>query len=116
MRHEDLIAITEKEVSRLGVSVASKGFYYLVFAITLSVQIGMRKACLNKEIYDRIAELNEVSTESVEKCIRNSVTRSWERSREPYNEICGNDDKKPTNAEVISFISSRILLERSHGF
>lgn len=116
MTKDDIFIMAEKEVTKLGVPITDKGFYYLVYAITLSVQIGMRKICLSKEIYDRIASINEVSTESVEKCIRNSLSKAWTRSRRRYIEMCSKDGKKPTNAEVISFISSRIRLERSHMF
>ena len=116
MTNGDLIMMSEKEVSKLGISAAYKGFYYLVYAIAISVQIGMRKVCLNKEIYDCIAMINNVSRESVEKCIRNSLKKAWESSGKAYMTKCRKDGKRPTNGDVISFISNRIRLERSLRF
>ena len=66
MLRNELIRLSEQEIIKLGVPVSSKGFYYLVYAVVFAVEIGLRKINLNKEIYDRIAYLNDVTKESVE--------------------------------------------------
>lgn len=112
----DLMTITKTEIYRIGISKEYKGFYYLVYAVVLALQIGARKACLNKDIYDRIAEMYSVTRESVEKCIRNCIIKAWLADGSLLTGICPEDRRKPTNGEVIAFISDRIRLERGIEF
>lgn len=116
MPTNELIRISEQEVIKLGVSVSYKGFYYLVFAIVFAVEIGLRKINLNKEIYDRIAYLNDVTRESVEKCIRNCLVKAWQNQECEYIKTLSPNGKRPTNGELIALISNRIRLERGSGF
>ena len=113
---QNMMMISEGEIRKLGFPVNTKGFYYLIYASVFAAQIGMRKVCLNKEIYDRIADIYDVSRESVEKCIRNCVDTAWRESKSNIIAYIGKDGRKPTNGEVIAFISSRITLERGAHF
>lgn len=111
MDRTDLWIITEEEVIRLGIPVTCKGYYYLVGAVVLSVEIGMRKASLSKDIYCRLAEMNDVSSQSVEKCIRNCLLKAWTNDSGCLRETYPDSSRKPTNSEVIAYITSRIRLE-----
>ena len=111
MREANLWKISRDEVERLGIRNNCKGFYYLVCAAVIAVQVGFRKASLNKEIYDRIAEENEVSRESVEKCIRNCLEKAWMTGESDVIFMLGETGRKPTNSEAIAYISDRIRLE-----
>ena len=110
MLRNELIRLSEQEIIKLGVPVSSKGFYYLVYAVVFAVEIGLRK------IYDRIAYLNDVTKESVEKCIRNCVIKAWQSQKCGYMRTICQNGKRPTNGEVIALISTRIRLERDSGF
>ena len=111
MDRKELWLLSEKEVIRLGIPFRCKGYYYLIIAVVLSVETGMSKASLSKDIYCRIAELHEVSSQSVEKCIRNCVINAWSDEKSGLRGICSAGRKKPTNGEIIAYISSRIRLE-----
>ena len=112
MNDNDLWKTSENEVMSLGISVSCKGFYYLVYAVVYSLELGLKKVELCKDIYQRIACINHVSAGSVEKCIRNCIIRAWNENEEAFVNIFGFDSRKPTNSEVIACISSRIRLER----
>lgn len=111
MGNSNLWTLTESEVTRLGIPATFKGYYYLVIAVVLSVQIGMRKVSLSKDIYQRIADMNNVTISSVERDIRNCLVRAWRDNRDLLLGIYGRTAKMPTNSEVIACITSRIRLE-----
>ena len=108
--------LTQNEVSKLGIEKKYKGYSYLISAIMLNVCRGMMNSSLYKEIYPSVADMNGVSPESVEKCIRDSLERTWKTSRNSYLMHCSSGSGKPTNNDVIAFISDRIRLERGIGF
>ncbi|MBR2546916.1 MAG: hypothetical protein IKF07_01820 [Eubacterium sp.] len=115
MDRTDIWIESEKEVSRLGVPVKYKGYYYLIIAVVLAFKSGLRKAELCNEIYDRIASMNNVSSQSVEKAIRMSVVRAWKNEEGPMRRLYPGYCKKPTNSEVIAYITSRLRLETTRG-
>ena len=116
MDRNDIWYKTEELVKEVGVAEKYKGFYYLVFAVVISVESGMRKDYLYKEVYDLIASVNDVSCESVEKCIRYCIRRVCMQDPDVFSVLAGHEVKKPTNEEVIAIISSCIRLESSTGF
>ena len=76
---KDIMQLSESQVRLLGLSEYSKGFYYLIYASVFASQIGLRKICLNKEIYDRIASMYKVSPQSVTgKLLLQNGLESWE--------------------------------------
>ena len=111
MERHDLWTLSEAEVTKLGIPVSSKGYFYLIVAAVISFKIGMRKAALSKEIYARIAEMNDVTRISVERDKRNSIIKAWEDSSGALRYMYPEYEKNPTNSEVIAFITSRIRLE-----
>ena len=111
MDRKDLWLISERMVRDIGISVAYKGFYYLICAVVISTEIGMRKGALAKEIYENISVMYSVSVESVEKCIRSCISRAWNDDPMNFSRIYEFKGRKPTNGEVIASISSRIRLE-----
>lgn len=111
MEESDLWIVSEKEVSRLGIPIKLKGYYYLVLAVALSVKVGLRKEQLSKGLYLKIAEMNDVTSYSVEKDIRNCLIKAWSDDNSLLRKTYPEYSKKPTNSEVIAFITRRIRLE-----
>ncbi len=111
MNDDDLRILSEREVSRIGVPMAYKGYYYLILAIVISVRAGIRKASLSKEIYSSIADMNAVTKGSVEKAIRDVLTRAWMEGSGELRSMRPGRSGTPTNGEVIAYITSRIRLE-----
>lgn len=116
MEDERIWVLTESRIRRLGISTEYKGYYYLISAVVICVHAGYRKADLYKEVYADIARSNNVSVECVEKCIRRCIAKSWDADKHNYSCLTGNDGRRPTNGEVIAFISSCIRLESKGGF
>jgi|GEM_PF-2204597 len=119
MEERTLWLRAEREMIGLGFDSYYKGYYYICLAVLYWLDYGYRKVSLRKEIYQRIAEDAGTTIDSVEACIRNSVTKAWNRNEagfrralKPYQ---GRARKKPTNAEMIAIIASRIRLERMNG-
>lgn len=112
MKDNSIWADTQKIVMSLGISVSCKGFYYLIYAVVFSLELGLQKVSLEKDVYERIACINKVSVYSVEKCIRNSIIKAWNDNGGYFRKAYGYSPKKPTNSEVIAFISNCIRLER----
>lgn len=112
MENSNVWYVTEQLVRSLGIREKYKGYFYLISAVVISVETGMRKADLYKEVYEKVASLNDVSAESVEKCIRTCIKRVWKLDPYVFSELAGREVEKPTNEEVIAIISSRIRLER----
>ena len=106
-----LFVTSERMLSDMGFSGRYKGYYYLILAIVLSLESGIQKDALTKEIYDLIACFHNVSVDSVEKCIRTCIVKAWNEDPSHFSWRYGYMTRKPTNSEVISFISSRIRLE-----
>ena len=115
MDQKDLWMSTEREVARIGIPVSYKGYYYLILAIVLSVNTGLRKASLSKEIYPAIADMNDVSLSSVERDIRHALLRAWTDDSGLLRKAYPGYAARPTNGEVIAFITSRIRLETRPG-
>lgn len=111
MEDEKMWVLTEDHVRQLGISMTYKGYYYLICAVVFTVNTGYRKADLYKEVYADIARNNNVSVECVEKCIRRCIEKSWDADKQNYSGLFGNNRRRPTNGEVIAFISSCIRLE-----
>ena len=115
---KSLYVLAEKEMIKMGFDTFYKGYYYLFIAVLYYLGMGYRKVSLRKEIYQRIAEEDDVTVESVESCIRNSIDKAWERNetafRRAIKEYRGKRRTKPTNSEMIAIIASRIRLERIH--
>lgn len=111
MEIPDIWVVSEEEVSRLGISMTQKGYYYLVIAVVLSVKYGLVRAALIKEIYMKIADMEEVSWSSVEKDIRNCLVKAWKDEEGPLRKTYPGRAGKPTNSEVIAYITSRIRVE-----
>ncbi|MBQ3281842.1 MAG: hypothetical protein IJH41_05510 [Eubacterium sp.] len=111
MDRTDIWIESEKEVARLGVRDKYKGYYYLIIAVVLSFKAGLRRGEYSKEIYDRIAVMNDVSVQSVEKAIRTSIIKAWSDEGSTLRNSYSWRGKRPTNSELIAFITSRLRLE-----
>ena len=111
MKESDLWVISEMEVTRLGISMTLKGYYYLIIAVVLSVKLGIRQESLCKVLYQKIADMHQVSWCSVEKDIRNCLFKAWSEGSGALRSAYPRNSKKPTNGEVIAYITSRIRLE-----
>ena len=118
--NSDLMNIAEKEITSMGFPTFTKGYYYLIEAVYIAIEVGLRKVALDKEVYQQIAENNSVTNVSVEKCIRNAIKKAWENESSGLKRLLlmyePDRVKRPTNGEVISYFVTRIRLERDGMF
>ena len=59
----------------------------------------------------KIAEMEEVSWMSVEKDITNCLKKAWDSESGALRSTCPGRAGRPTNSEVITYITSRIRVE-----
>ena len=106
----------EEAVNSIGIPVNYKGYYYLIYAVVISIAAGIRKVDIYKEVYEPIAAANKVSRESVEKCIRSCIKKVRKEDPDVFSSLAGHEVENPTNGEVIAIISRLIRLESYTGF
>ena len=77
MENMDIIIETLRS---LGLSGKYKGYYYLVEAIQIILQMDVQPFCVTKDIYPPIATRHRIKTDSVESGIRQMARYCWENS------------------------------------
>ena len=73
-------------VTKLGIPLSMCGHKYLCDSVVLSQTNRNLLYSINKGLYNEVAELNNVSVESVEKCIRTAISKAWEENFEIFHE------------------------------
>lgn len=99
-----------------GVPAHLKGYIYLKDAIKLVVHDLQLLSHITKELYPKIAELNNTTPLRVERGIRTAVLVGWDRAdNEILEEIFGYtidlNKGKPTNSEFIALLADKVRLE-----
>lgn len=107
---------TEKLLRRMAGHITNSGYRYLACAIDLALtQNDYPFRRLTTALYPQVAELNQVSQETVTRSIARAVQDIWERGdRELLEEIAGRQlAGKPSPGEVIYFLAT--YLEEAAG-
>lgn len=100
-------AYIERELVRMGFRQGQSGFYNIVEAIVLIMQMEYGQPIrVTSDIYPKVAEHRGSSACSVERTIRNAIESVWKRSNlhtlhEMYPYPCDNMNGRPTNAEFL---------------
>ncbi|MBQ8649190.1 MAG: hypothetical protein IJ470_03885 [Clostridia bacterium] len=103
-------------ICEIGVPAHIKGYYYLRYAIILSVKNPECTNNMTKFLYPEIAKKYNTISSRVERAIRNAVDIVWEKGNTELlkqyfgNTVLGNRGK-PTNSEFIAAISDKLKLE-----
>ncbi|GEM_PF-1080072 len=99
----------------LGIPTKMRGYRYIFDAVMLAMHDGEMLYSLTKQLYPRLAKLNDTSVASVERAIRVAVRRSWERGDYSvvtemfgYSVEAGNN---PTNGQFISMLTEHVKNE-----
>lgn len=102
----------------LGVRPNIKGYFYLRFAILITVQTPEGMPALTKTLYPSIAAEYGTSAACVERAMRHAIATAWERaSLDTLSSYFGSTVKsvrgKPTNGEFISVVAENIKMKFS---
>lgn len=90
----------------LGIHSTYRGFYYLRHALKLCLQDEDYLLFVYKRLYVDIAKEYRVSRDSVEHCMRTTITYCWNNGNRDF--LCGIAKypllSKPTNSEFIDIL------------
>lgn len=110
-------AIIDRGIIDLGFNYHFKGTRFIVDIIILAVERGedyLQEPC-TKSIYPEIAKMHNVSSWSVERCIRYAISDAWLRGNlDRLWSIfprCKEDETKPKNMEFVQHFARKILPE-----
>lgn len=105
----------EKAVSKLllgiGFHTNLKGYRYITEAVALILENPDFAYSFNSRIYPIIAEKHGMTSESVERAVRNSIELTYDKNYRRFEEFFGYAVSKPTITEFISFCAERIRIE-----
>lgn len=114
-RYKTEIVVSEL-LKRLGLSESYKGFPYVSEAVVLCVEDNSRIYYVTKALYPEIAKKFGIDGKIVERAIRHTVSKFWDRQAQNDIEsiVCFGTSAKPTNTQFIAAVSerARILLKR----
>lgn len=80
----------QQSLRRLSIGGNLRGFYYLAYAVELTVLDPFRVQFITKGLYPAIARRYSVSISSVERAIRTALNISWNRGgKEALNQMTG---------------------------
>ena len=87
-----------------------RGFYYLAYAVELTVHDPLRVQFVTKNLYPDIARQYGVSPASVERAMRTALNASWERGgKDALNQMLGRRlMDRPSNAELVDMLADYI--------
>ena len=93
----------------LGLSGKYKGYYYLVEAIQIILQMDVQPFCVTKDIYPPIATRHRIKTDSVESGIRQMARYCWENSCVVLCEMAGYQlEEKPSNRAFVEILANYV--------
>lgn len=103
-------------VTKLGIPLSMCGHKYLCDSVVLSQRDRNLLYSINKGLYNEVAKLNNVSVESVEKCIRTAIAKAWEENPDVFQEkmygFAGDSIKgKPGVVEIIAMINWTLVTQ-----
>lgn len=110
--YENMVQI----VTKLGIPLSMCGHKYLCDSVVLSQRDRNLLYSINKGLYNEVAKLNNVSVESVEKCIRTAIAKAWEENSDVFQEkmygFAGDSIKgKPGVVEIIAMINWTLVTQ-----
>jgi len=116
-RQEQLIRVTQI-IQKMGVPAHVKGYQYLRDAILAVIEDPDLIGRVTRELYPKIAVMNNTSPTRVERAIRHAIELAWDRGNMEYiNRIFGytiNIERgKPTNSEFIALIADKLKMAES---
>ena len=104
-RTKDDNEILEDIMKEAGITPNYMGYWYLIEAVKVTSE-NIKNVKLHGYIYPKVANKFNVTPDSIERCIRNCASLTWERSPEFCKKILGEKImKSPTNSEFIAAIS-----------
>lgn len=112
----DSSAIITDIIQEICVPAHVKGYNYLRDGIKLSVETPQYLNAVTTRLYPAIAMKYDVSSESVERSIRNAIKIAWDRgSQDAFSKYFGYNSKirkkQPTNAEFIAKIADELRIK-----
>lgn len=105
-----------RTLKRMGFSASLQGYKYSMFAIMLAIQRPEYLQQVTTLLYPAIAKHFNVTSTSVERCIRNAIEVAWLRgdiefTNDLFQYSINAERGKPTNAEFISVITEYFLFK-----
>lgn len=102
--------LVESLLRRLGFSGKLRGFRYLTTAIAQTAVDPDRIFLITKSLYPDIARQYETTVSRVERTMRHSIRRFWDRNgREAQDQVTDiHLTQRPTNSELIDLLANYI--------
>lgn len=104
----------------LGFSPNCRGYFYLVWAITRSVEIPIARYLVVSKLYSHLADKFFTTSWAVERSIRYAIEDAWSKGNPVIMEkifgySIGFDKAKPTNKQFILTMAEYLRLEMLFG-
>lgn len=109
--HKQAEKVASKLLLSIGFHAHLKGYRYTAEAVTLIIENPDFAYGFNRKLYSIIAKKHGVTSESIERAVRNSIELAYDRNRQRFEEFFGYPLQKPTNTEFISFCAEKIRIE-----
>lgn len=105
-------------LTKLGLAPHHSGFHYLQSAIEHCLTLDIPQFCVTKDIYPYVAGRFNSTVERVERCIRKSLDYSWSNGgSQLFEDTTGLKlQRRPTNAQFISFVTEYIRSNRERFY
>jgi len=105
--------VIENELRRMGVGGTRKGFWAMVWGVSLALEDPMVLGAVTADLYPRVAEICGMSKSCIMRDMRSLVEWCWNfGDREAMYEIMGRRMiEKPTVGEFIDLVSNHIRSE-----
>jgi len=99
----------------VGISAHISGYKYIREAILYCIENPEAVNSCTKTLYPYIAEKFKVSTQKVERSIRNAIDKAWKEIKPGvknsiFGPYIGKNEKRPKNSEFIAMVSDRIRM------
>lgn len=104
-------------IQRLGVPANLKGYRYLRRAVILTLMDAELLDSITKGLYPTIASEFETTSSRVERAIRHAIEYAWEKGAGRTDSFFSSryGENKPTNSELIAFISDKLRIQYFPG-
>lgn len=115
MNNNELEITVTKKLRELGVPAHLSGYGYVRQAIILAIDDKEALKYVTKELYPRIAKLNNTTSSRVERAIRHTIETTCLRGNtnainEAFQHTINPNKGKPTNSEFIALLADDISL------
>ena len=102
--------VIENELRRMGVGGTRKGFWMIVWGVSLALEDPLMLSAVTEKLYPAVAEICETNKQCVMRDMRSLVEWCWNfGDREAMCEILGRRlMEKPTVGEFIDLLTSNL--------